>query len=903
MQAILKKSVIYILSVVVAFLSLWGCKTNKNTFIHRGYHNLTARYNGYYYATESIKDGEDKIRTNYKYDYDRLLPVFLIPTNETAKATFPEFDKAIKKSSNCIQRHTIKDKKGNEIYTAGKWIDNNWNVIGISHFYKREFFSGIEAFEYVIRSYKSRDKYKAMIWLAKSYNEIGAPSQAEPVIGLLKDDKNISKYAKKELPAVRADYYIRRGMYKEAEESLLAALKGSGSKKKNHIAKYLNRPKKSTRARYSFILGQLYELQNDNRKAIAYYKKTIAAKPDYDLVFNAKIKQARLFDVKTGNVSKLKRDLQAMTRDIKNKEYLDVIYYTLGEIYEKEKNEILAINNYKLSVKNSTQNPKQKALSYLKLGDISFEQAEYALSGAYYDSTMITLPKDYKDYDLINKRKTTLETLVGYIKTIQREDSLQRIAKMSETDRNNFIDKLIVKLEEEEEKKREEQENLLLQNQNPNYDPNAGKIGLPGMSDGTKGDWYFYNQTTKSFGINDFVKKWGNRKLEDNWRRSQKAVAIEDVTTPEDTTGNDSQGITTNKPKNGRKKDKKQRSFYLKDLPLEDSLIDQSNVRIVDAFYNLGSTYKEELNNNKKAIASFEELNKRFPENKYLLSTYYQLYRIYTLTRNQEKADYYKNKLLKEYPNSEYAQIIKNPNYQVEKNSKKEEVEEFYEETFNEYSVENYTGAMFRCYLSDSKFGKNDFSPKFAFIRSMCIGKLKGADSLESSLKQLQVLYPKDPVSKQAQTILDVLYELKHPSESVSTPTAGVNPNIDTLTLNLNSTHFVIAVYPDDDNVSNAFKSSVATFNTSLYSNSDLSISSTLFGPSSQLTIIKSFKNSEEALNYINNLGSDKNVFSGKVIRANFELVAITPENIQRLYKKKTLSYYLPFYKDHYQTK
>ena len=288
---------------------LIGCKTNKNTFIHRGYHNLTARYNGYYYATESIKEGEDKIRQAYKYDYDRLLPVFIVPNNETAKATFPEFDKAIKKSSNCIQRHTIKDKKGNEIYTAGKWIDNNWNVIGISHFYKREFFSGIEAFEYVIRSYKSKDKYKALIWIARSYLEIGSPTQAEPIIGLLKDDKNISKYAKKELPALQADYFLKRGMYKEAEEALIYALK--------------QKPGRQSKARYSFILAQLYEEKRENRRAIQYYQKTISAKPDYDLVFHARMRQARLADVKNGNSNKQKRDLQNMIREEKNKEYLD----------------------------------------------------------------------------------------------------------------------------------------------------------------------------------------------------------------------------------------------------------------------------------------------------------------------------------------------------------------------------------------------------------------------------------------------------------------------------------------------------------------------------------------------------------------------------------------------------
>lgn len=885
----------YLLNCFVFVILLSGCKTNKNTFVHRGYHNLTARFNGYYYATESIKEGEDKIRTSYKYDYDRLLPVFLVPTNETTKSTFPEFDKAIKKSSNCIQRHTIKDKKGVEITTAGKWIDNNWNVIGISHFYKREFFSGIEAFEYVIRSYKSRDKYKAMIWLARSYNEIGAPSQAEPILSLLKEDKKISKYAKKELPAVQADYFMKRGMYKEAETALLTALKGGESKKTksryNLVSGLKSRPSKKTRARYSFILAQLYEEKKENRKAIQYYQKVISLKPDYDIVFNARMKQARLFDVNSGNISKLKRELLKMTRDVKNAEYLDVIYYTLGEIYEKEKNETQAITYYKLSVKNSTQNPKQKALSYLKLGEINFDQANYSASGGYYDSTMITLPKDYKDYAVISKRKETLETLVGYIQTIQREDSLQRIAKMSEHDRKRFIEKMIKKIEEEEEKKKEELEALSAQNANPNPTPPIN--GLPTLSTGVKGDWYFYNQTTLSFGVSDFIKKWGNRKLEDNWRRSQKSLSFDNQTSDNDTT---TQVTTNNKTKAAS--NKKNVEYYLTDLPMSDSLMRKSDRRIIDAYYNLGSTYKEELNNNKKAIATFEELNNRYVDHKYRVSTYFQLYRIFTSIKNQERADYYKNKLLNEFPNSEYAQIIKNPKYIADRNAQKGEVELFYTDTYNDYVANNYNNALSKCNESESKFGKNDFSAKFAFIRAMCIGKLKGADSLEVALKQVQIFYPKDPVSNQAQDILEVLYNMKHPSEATAN---GATNKTDTFSLDLNAPHFVIAICPDDVAIANGFKSALADYNNNFYSNADLSISSSLFGSTNQITTVKIFKNAAAALEYIDNLYKDKTIFSGKVKTELFTIMAISEDNLPRFYKKKQVSYYKPFFDDHYK--
>ena len=880
---------------------LSGCKTNKNTFIHRGYHNLTARFNGYYYATESIKEGEEKIRTGYKYDYDRLLPVYLVPTNESTKATFPEFDKAIKKSSNCITRHTIKDKKkGTEITTAGRWIDNNWNVIGISHFYKREFFSGIEAFEYVIRSYKSKDKYKALIWLARSYNEIGAPSQAEPVISLLKEDKKTSKYAKKQLPALQADYYMKRGMFKEAEEALQNALKGGDAKNASPVSKFLlkfKRPSKKTRARYSFILGQLAEERKDNRKAIQYYKKVIDLKPDYEFVFNAKMKLARLFDIKSGNIVKLKRELIRMTRDVKNAEYLDVVYYTLGEIFEREKNDAEAIVNYKLSVKNSTQNPKQKALSYLKLGEISFEQANYTASGAYYDSTMITLPKDYKDYAIISKRKETLETLIGYIRIIQREDSLQRVANMNEADRARFITKMITKIEEEEEKKKEEAEALQGQNANPN--PNApvpiANNGLPTVSNGQKGEWYFYNQTTLSFGLNDFIKKWGNRKLEDNWRRSQKALMFENQpSNPNDSISD--QVVTTTKTKNVT--DKKSVDYYLTDLPLSDSLMQRSTKRIIDAYYNLASTYKEELNNNKKAIATFEELNNRYADNKYKLSTYFQLYRIFTSVKNQSQADYYKNKLLNEYPNSEYAQIIKNPNYISDKAAQKGEVELFYNDTYNEYVANNFSVAYSKCSESESKFGKNDYAPKFAFIKAISIGKLKGIDSLDAALKLVQILYPKDPVTKQAQDIIEMIYNSKHPSEA--TATDNVNKT-DTFSLDLSSQHFVVAICPDDAAIANAFKSALADYNNDFYSNANLSLTSSLFGPSDQITNVKTFKNAQDAMEYIDNLKKDKTVFSGKVKIEMFTLMAISADNLPRLYRKKQVNYYKPFFDDHYK--
>jgi hypothetical protein len=450
---------------------------------------------------------------------------------------------------------------------------------------------------------------------------------------------------------------------------------------------------------------------------------------------------------------------------------------------------------------------------------------------------------------------------------------------------------MIDKIKEDEEKKKEELEALKNQNSNPNYNPNNNDPNLLNMTGLTNGDWYFYNQTTLSFGVNDFIKKWGNRKLEDNWRRSQKSIMIEETNT---SSTKDSVAAKNT----GKNNDTKVNPIepYLKDLPLNDSLLKISDAKIIDAYYNLASTYKDDLNNNKKSISTFEELNNRYTNHKYRASSYYKLNRIYISVKNQSKADEYKNKLLNEFPNSEYAQLIKNPNYAAEKKSQKGEVELFYTETYETYTASQYQLAFNKCIESESRFGKNDFSGKFAYIKAMCIGKTKGIDSMELALKQIQALYPKDNIIPQVQSILEVIYNIKHPSES-----GNPNQYKDTFLLDLNAPHLVMTIFPDEATISDAFKNSLADFNTDFYGISDLTFTASLFGNNSQIISIKSFKNAEDALKYIKNLNADNKVFSGKVKKEQFTIMAIAVDNFPRFFKKKSIEYYKPFYEDHYK--
>jgi len=862
-------------------LILASCSTKKNTVVSRAYHNVTARYNGYYYSGLNIEEGIYKIEKNFKDNFDKILPVYMYPLGDKAKATFPEFDKAIKKSSFCIQRHAIKDTKGEVIPTSGKWIDNNWINIGISQFYKREIFSGLESFEYVARTFKtSKDKWTALLWMAKVNNEIGSVTASEGVISLLKNEKNLPSKIKSELPVVEADYYMRRGMNTEAATKLMEAARNRN---------VLNGIPKNNRSRYTFIIAQLFEAQKENKRAIQFYQKTIKLKPKYEMVFYSKIKMARLLDVKRSNSEKTKKDFLKMSNEFKNSDYYDVIFYTLGEIEEKERNIDKALFYYKRSVQTSTANVTQKALSYLKLGEINFDQANYPPAGSYYDSAIVTLPKDHSNYNNIVARKKTLETLIGYIKTIKNEDSIQRIVNLKDTNAiNKFIDQIIANKEKEEERKLKEKE--ALQNAN-GFGTGPGNGTQPGVDPGNPvaASFYFYNPNTVALGVAEFTKKWGNRKYEENWRRSNKALVVDKMADDENVVD------TLYKIKDPVLL----RQAYKKNLPFSDSLMAISHNKIIDAFYLMGSLYKEELNNTKKAVASFEELNQRYPKNKYLLNTYYVLYRIYQGEKKEDRAEFYKNKILTDFPDSEFALLIKNPNAVSQINTKKSEVEGFYTSVYQAYQNNDFNQSYLLASEGIEKFGKNEFLPKFEFIKAMSYGKLKGVDSLEYSLKLLVANYPKSEVTPLANDILLSIKKQKSPD--MFKPAEPGKLQADTFSLNFDAEHFLIAIVPDDPKIANSFKTNLDAFNTKYYPSKQFNLTSTLFGQAKQLIILKSFANAQEVMSYLENLNNDKDIFKAEVKKELIDIYPILATNLPYLFKTKNAEGYRLFYLDNYK--
>lgn len=873
---------------------LTACTTKKNTVMHRGWHNMNARYNGYFYSGEYLKESIKKVETANQDDFIKILPLFIYPDNKSAKNYYSDFDKSIKKSSTVIQRHAIINPKNKEeIPNACRWIDENYMLIGKGHFYKRDFFSALEMFEYVSKKYPNPEaKYSGMLWMIRTNNEIGSLSKSETTIDDIRNAKDFPKEKafQRELAIVSADFYIKKIDYPNAITHLTKAIE-------------LTR-KKTTKARYTFVLAQLYEKMGDNIKASTYYSLVPALHPSYEMEFTAQIKRGKLYDSGSGDSKLIKKQLNRMLRDDKNIEYRDQIYYALAEVADKEKDTPLAIAYLDKSIQESVTNNTQKALSYLKRADIYFYKTNYKSAEANYDSAMTFLPKDYPDYELIEAKKKSLTALVVNLNVIALEDSLQAMARLSEKDRNKAIEGIIAKIEEDEKLKEEQKQQELINP--PPLVPPKGTTSPDGFGSSA---WYFYNPTTVNFGVGEFNKKWGPRKLEDNWRRSEKEQeSVSNVITEDDELVDTTESKDNLIAENNGTKNKKDKNYYLKSIPLTADALAKSNTKIINAYYNIGSIYKEQLLNNAKSVETFEELLKRYPDNKFKLASYYQLYRTYLTMNNLTKSDYYKNILLKDYPDSEYAKIIQNPGYAKIAMASKSQVENFYAETYQLYAEGKYSAALARCQTADTMYAKNYLMPQFDFVKALCIGRLQDINAFERALTQVVIKYPKEPVKEKAQEMLDLIRKQKNPEIPVadtakSTTTAIIKDTtlaLPKFVFKAEGEYYWLVIVENGKGDINKFKTKLSDINEESFGTEELAISSVFLDIAHQMVSVKSFDGKAQAMNYYDFFKDNKEAFSD-LITGTYQAFIISAENYTVFYKDKNIEEYQKFFSENFK--
>ena len=805
-----------------------ACSTKKSTFFTRAFHNTTTHYNWYFNGEETLKSSIKKLEEKHQEDYNQLLPIFPIGTEKDAQSITPSLDKAIKKGAKAISRHSI-FIKGEE---HNRWVDDCYLMIAKSYFFQREYVKAIEAFRFISRQFKGTEiDFEAQLWLCRTYIDKGDLSSAELLFNTILTEESFPEKFNGEFALVYAHYHIQNQDFLSATEELLAAIEETVKSKE--------------KSRYHFILAQIYHQQENYTEATKHYEIVLRKSPDYEMAFNAKINRARAYDIESGNIESVREELQKMLKDDKNIEYQDVIYYGLAELSVRENKIDEAIPLYKKSVAKSVTNDAQKAISSLQLGEIFYEKQNYRMAQAYYDTTITFLSLNHISYKSALQKQTTLSSLIKNLDVITHQDSLQMVAMMPENERNSFIDAIIRKLEEQERLERELEannraESMFLNDQNGRGGMNNNRFNQSNQTQG--GKWYFYNPTTLSFGYSEFVRKWGKRKLEDDWRRANKASlsieALESDTTTEEVF------------------DPKSRDSYIKGLPLTIEEIQTSNEKIIEAHYNAGVIYKEELEDLLRSEEMFDALNQRFPKNDNRVMVLYYLYILNKELGDHQKSENYKQALLTEYPNSEYSKIISNPEFLQEALANKSEIELTYEQAHNLYISKNYKQALAICLETSENNPSNLLKPHFDLLAAMCVGFIDGEQRLIVELEKVKNTHTGHIVSVSAE---ELLAHLKTNNQIEQTKTDKQEKTEDLTEETVakyvsknNAPHYFVLLFKDFDLDLNTAKATFSNYHAEYYSLEKLNISSILLDEQTHMISVREFENASKAMEYYN---------------------------------------------------
>jgi tetratricopeptide (TPR) repeat protein len=880
------------------------CSTEKNTFASRAYHNVTSQYNVYFNGNESLKAGIERIETSIEDDFTRLLPVYKESDPSAANLVKSDMDNAVIKASKLIELHSITEKPKRRKRRTRRyqefasqeefnpWVDDSYLLMGKAYFYQHNFMAAIDNLSYILRKYPDGDaRHEAQIWLIRSYSELERFTEASEVIQAVQNDTEFPRKLERELAVATADYYVKQQEYAEAIKFIDIALKKTFWKK--------------DKARLQYIEAQLYEELDQPMKAAEAYNKVARMNPDYRMAFNAKINAAGVFSGE-GDAEKTKKELRKMLRDKKNVEFRDQIYYALGNIFFREGNRDMAIENYRSSVASSYNNQFQRAQSAITLAELYFEDQNYREAQAYYDSAMIIIDETYPNYSRLSSQYQSLSNLVENIVTVEREDSLQRIALMPETERDAFIARLM----REEQERQRDMESLALQGQRDQgyYRSNRYRMGMGSGQQGA--GWYFYNPQTVAYGQVTFRQRWGERKLEDNWRRSNKStVSMDEMAEMEEVV--DSSQIVV------RVEDPLQKEFYTQDLPLTDSLMAVSHDKIRDALYNAGKIYKSDFSNYQRSAEAFEELLKRYPNNIYQLSAYFDLYDLYELMGDKQKSDYYRNLIISKYPNSKYAQYLVNPNFFVELEARADSLNRLYEETFRNYRSGNYRNVITLANTMKNMQPDSAVIPKIDFMQTVAQGTQTDIHNFESLLKNYIETWPQAEPTPLATEILTLiqdstladyqkLVELGYINEEIQNEEILLAERMENdefggrFTYDEDLLHYFVIAYPQSEDVDiNRLKFDIANYNIDHYTKIDFDIETEALNEETNLVVVRSLSNKEDGVIYHRAIIRNAPVFQtlSGIDYVNF---VISSTNYRQILSEQSIADYLKFFVKNY---
>ena len=716
---------------LVALLTI-SCSTQKNNWAIRSFHQTKVKYNILYNGNVAYEEGLKAIRDANTDDYSQILYLYPVSNHKAAEASASQMDKTIEKCRKCIKLHSIKAKPKRDPKKANDpkyklWLqseefnanmDMAWMRLGEAEFHKGDFLGAVSTFNYIIKHYQNDPDMVAQcqLWVARSYAEMEWQYEAEDMLKRVQIDALSRKHANL-YSAVKADVLMKGEQYHEAIPFVKIALP--------HEKRKIYRP------RFAYVLGQLYEQDNNRSEAIQSYKSCVRMAPPNEMEFNARIRMAEL-----GGKNSL-RQLRTMSKQAKYKDRLDQIYGTMGNIYLAERDTAKALEMYEKAIAEATQVSTAKAAVLVRAGDIYFEQRAYVKAQPCYREAVTIITAEHKDYTRVQKRSEVLDELILSYNQAQLQDSLQRLSKMTEEEQLAIVNKIIADLREAEKqdsiKQAQEARELARGDSGPRSVNTSNMLG----GGGEKGEWYFYNPQLMKQGKQEWFKRWGNRPLEDNWRRQNKQVVIPDegmngLENEGDSTalGLDSLGMDSIAPRPKQETDIHKPDYYLQQIPRTEQDFAISDSLWREALVELYYIYRDKLEDEEQAQETLRFLDERWSTHPSVLAIH----------------------------EDEQLRALRNdPEYIARMQRMLAEQDSLYATTYAAYTKGEYTTVKTNKQYAETEFPQSRLMPRFLFLNAVSVARTEGQDAFVVELQNLVANYGETELGAMAKDMLAML--------------------------------------------------------------------------------------------------------------------------------------------------
>lgn len=881
--------------VVLCLVSaLTACNARKkNTAAARQYTAFITRYNIHYNGDRHYNETLETMERDYEDNFTELLPVHPAEAHANEQATKPQgdFTRSIEKAQKAIQLRSITKKPQRK---AGKAADasykawmkrdeynpflhNSWLMMGRSQYMNGDFTGAAATFFYISRhfSWLPATVTEARLWQARCYLAMGWLFEAEQIITRIKPDDIENNGTLTQLYNLDfGEFYVKSHDYARAAPYLAeAARHASGAQK----------------TRLNFLLGQVYERLGD--KALAYKafgKAAGSSSAAYRTKFNARIKQSEVFE--GSNIEPEVKALRRMTHYDRNKEYLDQIYYAIGNLYLSRRDTSQAVKNYVLAAEKSTRNGIDKAISQLALGKIYYEQGRYELAQPCYSEAVPQLPANYPGLDSLRRRSDVLDELATYSQNVAMQDSLLRLADMDSLKRMAVIDKIIddLKKKEREEAEAARREEFVAQRDAQGSSLQSSAKDPAQFVMNTDDSWYFYNNAARTAGRTEFQRRWGSRRLEDNWRRRNKtsfnAADFDMATNNADDTDADSNAAAADstaaelspvdREKQLRADDPHFPEYYLKQIPFTAEQKQVANEVIQDGLYNMGLILKDKMEDYRAAAAQWDRLLADYPDNVYRLDVYYNMYLMMARRNNTRMAERYRALIMSDFPDSKYAVALRNPDYIGTLRNMEREQENLYEQAFQAYN-DNDNARVHAIYDDVAeRYPMSALMPRFMFLHALAYVTDRKPEEFNNVLRDLLERYPDTQLTPYASAWLKGMAQGRQLNTSATNAnmrgllwsislgndsTAVAGTDAIPFTLNDDDRQLLVFVYDTGQVNTNTLLYEIARHNFASFVVKDFDLEAMNFGPLGMI-VVKDFESLPE-LNHYRRVMADSPTF------------------------------------------